>query len=173
MGAYFSIGDEVKADSLELIRVAGVTSGQMVMGKWQAQACEAALLLVSVLPYHLMQYYVNHQGPLGQVTLLYTCLLVSVVISAAMMFFATLRGSGKIGCVLIGAPLMLLPAVFLLVPLTMAVIQHSAAELVLLVVETLVFGAGLLFFLSLAVSGLDMRVRAIPQFTPPDWTKNL
>jgi hypothetical protein len=172
VGAYFSVADEVKADSLELIRVAGVTSGQMVMGKWQAQLSQASLLLVSVAPYHLLQYYLNHEGPLGQLALLYTCWLFSVVMSAAMMFFATLKLGGKMGCLLFGGPMMLLPLAFVLGPVVNLLFHASSSGVVVMIVETIVFGVGLLFFLSLAVSGLDMRVRAIPSFLPTqDWDK--
>jgi hypothetical protein len=171
MGGYAAVRGELQADSLELIRVAGVSSGQIVFGKWQAQLCLATMLLISVSPYHLLQYYLNHAGPLGQVAALFSCWLVSLLITSMMMFYATLNAAGRVGCLVLGIPVMLFVLGVVLAPATMAVTAAGAGVIVGLIMEIVITAGGLLFFLSLTVSGIDMRVRAIPQFAlipPPE-----
>lgn len=167
-GGYASVAQEIKADSLELIRVAGVTSGQIVMGKWQCQLALTTLLLVSVMPYHLLQYYLTHSGPLGQLAGLFSCWLMSLLISSMLMFYATLKAGGRVGCLFLGVPLLLVMMGFLASLMGLVFRSTGGESIVGLIVEAVVGGAGLLFFLSLAVSGFDMRVRAVaaPPFQP-------
>ena len=164
LGGYAAVVGEVKADSLELIRVAGVSSGQIVFGKWQAQLCLVTIALVSVSPYHMLLYYLNHAGPLGQIAALYSCWLISLLITSMMMFYATLTTAGRMGCLFFGLPVMLFMLIMVLTPAAGLAFSAGPTALVGLFMETVIAIGGLLFFLSLTVSGVDMRVRALPQF---------
>jgi len=171
VGGYAAVAGELKADSLELIRVAGVSSGQIVFGKWQAQLCLATMLLISVSPYHLLQYYLNHASPLSQIAALFSCWLISLLITSMMMFYATLNAGGRIGCLVFGLPLMLFMLGVVLAPAAAMIFGAGPGSIVGLIMETVITAGGLLFFLSLTVSGMDMRVRALPQFAiipPPE-----
>jgi hypothetical protein len=171
-GGFASVTDEVKADSLELVRVAGVTSGQMVMGKWQSLICQASLLVTSILPYHLLQYYIHHASPLSQFVSLYFCWLASLFFGACAIFFGTLKLAGRLGCLFFGGPFGLVLLGFML-PTAGGMISFFNDTLATLIIGTVIWASGVAFFLSLATSGIDMRVRANPSFMARDWTSTL
>ncbi|HEY5894016.1 MAG TPA: hypothetical protein VIT91_12365 [Chthoniobacterales bacterium] len=54
-----SLGNEIKANTLELIFLTRLTSRRIVLGKWIAVMAQAALLAVTVLPYVALRYYMG------------------------------------------------------------------------------------------------------------------
>jgi len=171
-GGFSSVAEEMKADSLELIRVAGVTSGQVVMGKWQCLICQASLLVISVVPYHLLQYYLHQAGPFQQLMSLYFCWLVALFFGACSIFMGTLKLAGRLGCLFFGLPFGFVLFMFVVgVPMG-GMISFFNEPLATLIIATVVWGSGVAFFLSLATSGVDMRVRS-PAPLVADWSKHL
>jgi ABC-type transport system involved in multi-copper enzyme maturation permease subunit len=170
-GGFASVAEEMKSESLELIRVAGVSSGQVVMGKWQSLLCQATLLLISVIPYHLLQYYLHQAGPIQQLVSLYVCWLVSLFFGACTIFLGTLKLAGRIGCLFFGVPFGLILLGFVVGPMAGGMVSFFNDTIATLIIATIVWGSGVAFFLSLATSGVDMRVRAPVNDPYADWNK--
>lgn len=82
MGA---ISNEVKNDTLDLIRLTGMSSWRIVIGKWSSVVSQSALVLATALPYLITRYFLGGMELFAELTLLTLLFFISAAITAGFV----------------------------------------------------------------------------------------
>lgn len=78
-----AIGDETRAQTLDLVQLTRMSSFRIVWGKWLALVAQTCLLASAMLPYAVLQYYFGKVDVVGELVWFATLLLGSMVLTAA------------------------------------------------------------------------------------------
>ncbi|MFN8392116.1 MAG: hypothetical protein U0136_17625 [Bdellovibrionota bacterium] len=93
--AWNSFQRERKAESLELILLTNLSSLRLIYGKWLSIAAQCALVVTALLPYMVLQYFVNRTDIVDLLgTVFITCSTTAVVLAAGVCNSAMTRGKG-------------------------------------------------------------------------------
>lgn len=157
--------EEARASGLDLLRLANLDAVALTYGKWKTQLLLAALLLVSLAPYHFLRYYVGGADIVGQALALLWCWSESAMLSAVCLWLSTLKLWAR--C-LWGAALFL-PLWFTLIPAGFLLFERVRGQgiVVTLLVWSVIWFGSTMFFLTLAISGFDSRMRRAHSAAPP------
>ena len=82
MSGLNSVGNEIKANTLELIFLTRLTALRIIAGKWLAVFAQAVLLVCAVLPYLVLRYFMGGVNLTAELIALATMLGASAVFSA-------------------------------------------------------------------------------------------
>ena len=159
MRAFASVRDEMNADSLDLLRVANVDAARVINGKWPSQMLLVTILLVSFMPYHLLRFYIGHIEPLVEIMGLAATWAAAALSTAFFMFFATLGIGGRIAWMMFGMPFALWALVVMMASILSPYRGSSSPVVSFFIVGGVFWFGGLMFFLTLGISGFEERAR--------------
>jgi hypothetical protein len=78
-----AIGDETRAQTLDLVQLTRMSSFRIVWGKWLALVAQSCLLASAMLPYAVLQYYFGKVDVVGELVWFAVLLIGSMVLTAA------------------------------------------------------------------------------------------
>jgi hypothetical protein len=150
------LGAELKERTLDPLLLTQLDGTRIVLSKWASLLAQAALVVVALLPYGLLQYFVGEMDVLRDMTTLAALVFGSAVLTAVALMFSTLaRWQTMVvglagGCLLFLGPLFIFvfkvvsaPAAstFLLLPATGTLVAMAIYDAALGAVLSLVLAA--------------------------------
>lgn len=81
---------EMDGRTLDLLVLTRLTAWRIVLGKWIALSAQAALFLLTLLPYGVVRYFFGSVDLLGDLGLVCTLLMASLALTAATLWVSTL-----------------------------------------------------------------------------------
>ena len=83
-----AVGNERKANTLELIFLTRLTARRILTGKWLALVAQTVLLVCAVLPYAVLRYFLGSVDLGAELTAIALLLLGSAVLSGVAVGFS-------------------------------------------------------------------------------------
>ncbi|MEM1296599.1 MAG: hypothetical protein AAGH89_14625 [Verrucomicrobiota bacterium] len=82
---FAALSSEIRLNTMDLIALTRMSSWRIATGKWAALVSQTILIAVGVLPYVVLRYFFGGVNPINELFFLGVILIVSCVLSAAMV----------------------------------------------------------------------------------------
>lgn len=82
---FAALSSEIRLNTMDLIALTRMSSWRIAAGKWAALVSQTMLITVGVLPYVVLRYFFGGVNPINELFFLGLILIVSCVLSAAMV----------------------------------------------------------------------------------------
>lgn len=135
-----ALSSEIRLNTMDLIALTRMSSWRITAGKWAALVSQTALLTVGVLPYVVLRYFFGGINPISELFFLAMVLILSCVLSAAMVGLSAFPNFLVRALLAIGASIGAVSMSFGFGQLTTGNIEFQSAE----------FRWGILAFLSIS-----------------------
>ncbi len=137
-----AVSSELKGETIDVLKISGMTTGRILWGKWAALMSQSSLILVTLLPYLFFRYFFGDMQLFSEIILYSSMLLASGLLTAMTVGF-----SGVTSVIIRSlVPLLLLIIVFLsLFTLSFRVFDHLIDFLSFQTRDNLLVYTGLVF----------------------------